>query len=729
MNKLSTSTSPYLLQHAHNPVDWHPWSEEALTKARAENKPIFLSIGYAACHWCHVMAHESFEESDIAAFMNEHFVNIKVDREERPDLDAIYMQATVALTGSGGWPMSVFLTPDLKPFYAGTYFPPVPRYNMPSFKDVLAGIARTWQEGQGEAIRVGDEVSGHLRQALSVNVQSDSSFTPAHLDAAVKSLLESYDWGNGGWGSAPKFPQPMTIEFLLRRARKATENTENSEKKNSMDSVNSVADSIKPAIHALKAMARGGMYDVVGGGFSRYSVDNFWRVPHFEKMLYDNAQLARAYLHAYQITGEDFCKRIVTETLDFIAREMTHPNGGFYSSLDADSEGEEGKFYVWTLDEIRAALKDDSDFFEAAYGVTARGNWEGKTVLQRALDDASLAARFKLDPETIPAKLADCHSKLLSARAARIRPGADDKALTSWNGLMLATFAEAARIVIASPEGAKQSPRELGIAHLHCAERSSGASVVGQHPPRNDMYYNLAARNAEFLLNSLRPSGKLKHSWRDSQTTDEVFLEDYAALILGLLELYQTDFDNKWFTSAKELADEMIELFEDPNGGFFDTAKDGEALLLRPKDIQDNATPSGSALACEALLRLAAFTDEGRYRDLAEKSLGLVVEMSMRYPTAFGRWLSAADFSVGNTKQVAVVYEAGGEDPSELIRIVQSAFRPNTIIAASAYPPPSDAPVLLKDRPLKNGMTTVYVCEGFVCKNPVTSIPEMQELL
>lgn len=679
MNRLADSTSPYLLQHAHNPVDWHPWGEEALNKARAENKPIFLSIGYAACHWCHVMAHESFEDPETAALMNEHFVNIKVDREERPDLDNIYMQATTAMTGSGGWPMSVFLTPDLKPFYTGTYFPPVARYNMPSFKDVLASVVRAWKEEPDKIAQVGNQVLGHLQQALSISKKSETAFSHEMLDAAARALIDSYDWGYGGWGSAPKFPQPMTIEFLLRRHSAGH------------------AEALKPAVHALTAMARGGMYDVVGGGFSRYSVDNFWRVPHFEKMLYDNAQLAHAYLHAWQITKDPFFKQIVFETLDFVEREMTHPDGGFFSSLDADSEGIEGKFYVWTLEEIRELLKDDSEFFEAAYGITEHGNWEGKTVLQRVLDDASLAARFNMDPQTVSGKLAHSHSKLLAARASRVRPGTDDKILTAWNGLMLATIAEASRVF--------------------------------DEPELQTKYAVLATRNAEFLLEALRSQGRLKRSWRDGKATDEIFLEDYASLILGLIELYQTDFNNKWFVAAQELAEEMIELFSDSDAGFFDTSKDGTGLLLRPKDMQDNATPSGNALACEALLKLSAFIDNGTYRDLAEQSLSQASELVLRYPTAFARWLSAADFALGNVKQVAVLYDAGQANVGELIQVVRSAYRPNTLVAASTYPPAEDAPPLLLDRPLKDGKATVYVCEGFVCKHPVTRISALQSLL
>ena len=678
-NHLINENSPYLLQHANNPVNWYPWGEEALNKARTENKPIFLSIGYAACHWCHVMAHESFEDEETAALMNEHFVNIKVDREERPDIDAIYMQATVAMTGSGGWPMSVFLTPELKPFYTGTYFPPVQRYNMPAFKDVLVGIARAYKEEPGEITRVSDQVSNHLQQTFVSESANELTFQREQLTAVTQALNDAYDWGYGGWGQAPKFPQPMTIEFLLRRYAAGDE------------------DALKPAVHVLKAMARGGMYDVVGGGFSRYSVDNFWRVPHFEKMLYDNAQLARAYLHAWQITKDPFFRQIVTETLDFVARELTDPAGGFYSSLDADSEGEEGKFYVWTQEEIREVLNEEADFFEAAYGITPRGNWEGKTVLQRALDDASLAARFKLDPWMVPSRLADSHSRLLAARSSRVRPGTDDKILTAWNGLMLATIGEAAR-------------------------------VLGE-PSLQHKYLLLATRNAEFLLGDLRPGGKLKRSWRQGKVTNEVFLEDYAALILGLIELYQTDFKEQWFADAQELTQEMLDLFSDPNGGFFDTSVDNKEILLRPKDLQDNAVPSGNALACEALLKLSAFTDNGRYRDLAEASLKLVANHALRYPTSFARWLSAADFALANVKQVAVAFPSDREEARELLQTIQAEYRPNLIVAASSYPPSSQAPSLLIDRPLKDSRPTVYVCEGFVCQMPVTSASEVQALL
>ena len=677
-NRLAHENSSYLLQHADNPVNWYPWGKEALEKSKNENKPIFLSIGYAACHWCHVMAHESFEDPVTAALMNEHFVNIKVDREERPDLDSIYMSATQAMTGSGGWPMSVFLTPDLQPFYAGTYFPPVRRYNMPSFREVLGALANTWEHEREKAVDSAERITAHIRSQSSLS-SYELTLTQEDLRVAIQNLLEGYDWGYGGWGDAPKFPQPMTIEFLLRRH------------------IAGDTDALKPAVHALHAMARGGMYDVVGGGFSRYSVDNFWRVPHFEKMLYDNAQLIRAYLHAWQITKEPDFKRIVEETLEFVAREMTHPEGGFYSSLDADSEGEEGKFYVWIADEIKEVLGDEYEFFQTAYGITERGNWEGKTVLQRAVNDATLAARFKLNPKTVPGKLDTCHSRLLTARAKRIRPGTDDKVLTAWNGLMLAAVAEAARVF----DGTEKAKT----------------------------YRKMAIRSGEFLLNNLRTDGQLRRSWRNNKTIDEVFLEDYASLILGLLELYQTDFGNHWFASALELADEMIERFSDLEGGFFDSPSDGEALVFRPKDLQDNAIPSGNALTCEALLKLAAFTDNGTYRDLAENALKTVAEASVRYPTAFARWLSAADFSLGNVKQVAVLGDTEDESFWSLISAVRTEFRPNVVVAASSYPPEKEAPPLLAERPLVNGKPSAYVCEGFVCRQPVTNVIDLQKQL
>lgn len=690
-NHLISENSPYLLQHVHNPVDWYPWGQEALALARAEDKPIFLSIGYAACHWCHVMAHESFEDPETAAIMNEHFINIKVDREQRPDLDSIYMTATMAMTGNGGWPMSVFLTPHLQPFYTGTYFPPTPRYNMPAFRDLLTGIARAWREERGEITRVSEQVTRHLQSAARWG-NTTATITPKLLDDTAEHLRQTYDWGFGGWGGAPKFPQPMTIEFLFRRALHPAAETQKPETRNQF---------IGPALHALNAMARGGMYDVVGGGFARYSVDTLWRVPHFEKMLYDNAQLARAYLHAWQLTGDPFYKRVCTETLNFVLREMTHPNGGFYSSLDADSEHEEGRFYVWTYAELQSALGGQFDFFKAAYEITPAGNWEGKIVLHRAQDDAALAARFDLPAADIADKLAACHAQLLAARAARTRPGADDKALTGWNALMLTAFAEAARA--------------FGGAHKGL--------------PVHEIYYTAAKRNAEFLLGAMRPNGQLRRAWRNGQTSGEVFLEDFAALIHALLDLYQTDFDTRWFGAARQLTGEMLARFDDPHGGFFDTPADGENLLLRPKDYADNATPSGNAMACEALLRLFALTGEPALRQKAEETLGLVAETALRFPTSFARWLTAADLAVETVQQVAVV---GGMDQPEtqaLLSEIRRGYRPRMVAAYSPLPLAGDCPPLLRDRPLINGQPAAYVCVGFVCNLPVTTPAELREQL
>ena len=673
-NHLATSTSPYLLQHAHNPVDWFPWGEEALEKARREDKPIFLSIGYAACHWCHVMAHESFENPETAALMNAHFVSIKVDREERPDLDTIYMSAVVALTGQGGWPMSVFLTPDLQPFYGGTYFPPEPRHGLPAFGELLLALSGAWKGQREEISRVSSQLVAQLVEQSSVS-GSGGSFDPARLDAASQILIDNYDWEAGGWGAAPKFPQSMALDFLLRHHLAGD------------------AEALKPVVHALSAMTRGGMYDVVGGGFSRYSTDKNWRVPHFEKMLYDNAQLALIYLRTWQVTGETSFRRVVEATLEFVAREMLSPEGGFYSSLDADSESVEGKFYVWTLEELRSSLGEEADFFETAYGITDRGNWEGKTVLQRAVDDTNLASRFGLSSGQVIERLAGCHAKLLAIRNTRLRPGTDDKVLTSWNGLMLAAFAEAGRVL------------------------------------NNNQYLEIATRNASFLLTALRPDGKLRRAWRAGQAGMEVFLEDYASLILGLLELYQTDFNNHWFLEAYTLVGEMVERFSDPSGGFFDTPSDAESLLTRPKDLQDNATPSGNALAAEALLKLAAFTERTEWRGQAEKALGLVAEQSALHPTAFGRWLSAADFSLAEVKQVAIIGALSDKRTLTLIGEIRKAYHPNLVVGASPYPPPEKAPALLANRPLVDGKPTAYVCEGFVCQKPVTDLEDFRKQL
>jgi len=675
-NQLINENSPYLLQHANNPVDWYPWGEEALNKARAEDKPIFLSIGYAACHWCHVMEHESFEDPETAALMNENFVSIKVDREERPDLDSIYMQATTAMTGSGGWPMSVFLTPNLHPFYAGTYFPPVRRYNMPAFKDVLQSLAKVWREERDEVDRVSSQVLQHIQPQMLG--PADNTLSPETLEAATKSLLESYDWGYGGWGSAPKFPQPMTIEFLLRRA---------------------LADSLqheqilKASQHVLNAMSRGGMYDVVGGGFARYSVDNFWRTPHFEKMLYDNAQLASVYLHGYLVTGEIMYRWVCEETLDFLLREMTNAQGGFYSSLDADSDGEEGKFYVWTYDEIQNILGPDFEFFKTAYGLTTQGNWEGKTILQRALDDSSLAARFKLDREAVHAKLSECHARLLKVRSSRVRPGTDDKVIVMWNALALTALAEA-----------------------------------GRYLNRKD-YLDAAIRNARFLLDNLYLKDRLLRSWRESQAKHNAYLEDYAAMILALLSLYQSNPDAKWYSTALKLADDMVTHFSDPNGGFFDTRDDHEALLVRPKDIQDNATPSGNALAATALLQLATYGNRSNWRSVAENMLASVQNAILRYPTAFAQWLSAADFAIGPTREVAIVGDLDDDKTQALVRTLWKSYRPQQVSAISAYPPGPGSPALLADRTLIGDQPTAYVCRGFVCLQPVNSSDDMEAQL
>jgi uncharacterized protein YyaL (SSP411 family) len=691
-NRLIGENSPYLLQHAENPVNWFPWGEDALSKAQEEDKPIFLSIGYAACHWCHVMAHESFEDPETARLMNDNFINIKVDREERPDLDNIYMNAVTAMTGQGGWPMSVFLTPDKKPFYGGTYFPPVRRFNMPSFKEVLLTVARLWREDRERVLQSSDEITAHLHKSHTLK-SSDRTLNMELLDQATLRLVQSYDWENGGWGNAPKFPQPMAIEFLLMRA------------------VCGDTLALDTAKHALNAMAKGGMYDIVGGGFSRYSTDSKWLVPHFEKMLYDNAQLAICYLHAYLISGEKHFRLVCEDTLDFLLREMTatgngSPSGGLYSSLDADSEGDEGKFYLWTPEQITRVLNgsqnadktikrdfNHADIFIEAFNVTEDGNFEGRTVLQRVMSDQELAQRFSLDPKKVPKLLGEMRAKLLKARNQRVRPESDDKVLVSWNSLALRAFAEAARYL-----------------------------------DRGD-YLEFGKNLANFLLTELHPDQRLLRSWRAGKAQHNAYLEDYAALILGLIALYQSDPSPRWFVEALLLAEELKENFTDPNGGFYDTRIDHDPLLLRPKEIQDNATPSGNSMAAIALLKLALYTGDGEWRDWAERSLGGVLEFVEKYPLAFSKWLCAIYLAVGPVLEVAIIGDPNQSGMKDLIDELWSKLRPFFLAAISSYPPHPDSPPLLHGRPLLNDLPTAYVCQQFVCQNPVNFTDELTNQL
>ena len=656
-NHLVNETSPYLLQHAENPVDWYPWGEEALQKAQAEDKPIFLSIGYSACHWCHVMAHESFQDERVAAILNEHFVSVKVDREERPDLDHIYMSAVQALAGRGGWPMSVFLTPDGQPFYGGTYFPPTPRYGMPAFVDVLLAVADAWQNRRQELLDGSRQLVASIeREMMVLGGVKRETMQRETLAAAFGNLRRGFNQEHGGWGGAPKFPQPMVLEFLLRYHHTTGD-----------------SDALHMVTHTLDAMVRGGMYDQLGGGFHRYSVDDHWLTPHFEKMLYDNAQLARVYLHACLVTGEPFFRAIAEETLDYVVREMTDSSGGFYSTQDADSEGEEGKFFIWTPDEVRAVLGDQADHFIEVYGVTERGNFEGRNILE---------LKGSLEEREI---LADARRRLFEVREDRVHPGRDDKVLTSWNGLMLAAFAEAGRAL------------------------------------DRDDYRLVAERNADFLLRDLRQeNGRLLRTWKAGEAKLNGYLEDYAYLIEGLLELYQTTFEPRWFVAAQELAETMIAHFQAPDGGFYDTSDDHETLITRPRDLQDNATPSGNAMAVTALLKLAGFTNDWRYGDIAHQALAQAQSLMAQYPLGFGQWLQALAYALSQPKEIAIVGGPEAADTQALLSVVRSGYQPFQVVALgepSAQPP---AVPLLRDRGLLDGQAAAYVCRAFTCQAPVT---------
>jgi uncharacterized protein YyaL (SSP411 family) len=670
-NRLQSETSPYLRQHADNPVDWYPWGEEAFARARAEDKPVLLSVGYSACHWCHVMAHESFEDAPTAALMNARFINVKVDREERPDVDDIYMSAVQALSGRGGWPMTVFLLPDGRPFYGGTYYPPEPRYGMPSFTQVLDAIHDAYANRRGDLLQAAAQLTGTLDRAVLGIGGLERDLTADLLDQSVSRYAQRFDARFGGFDGAPKFPQPMNLEFLLRQYKRTGD-----------------AQTLHMVTHTLEQMARGGIYDQIGGGFARYSTDARWLVPHFEKMLYDNAQLSRVYLHAWQVTGDADFRQIAEEVYDYILREMTAPEGGFYSATDADSEGEEGKFFVWSLDEVEALLGDDAPVAVELYGITRGGNFEGHNILYLPNDAATAAERLGMDGDAFSAAVARIKDALYAARTQRVAPGLDDKVITAWNGLMLASLAEGARI--------------LG---------------------RGD-YQAAALRAGEFIRDRLMTGGdRLLRTYKDGQSKLNGYLEDYAAVIDGFLELYQLTFDDAWFTLARRLADRVLAHFSAGEGGFYDTSDDHEALIVRPRNVQDNAVPSGTGLMHVQLLRLAAYTGDPRYDDAARASLRLLANALREYPHAFGVSASAVDMLVSGVQELALVGDPAGADMQALLDVVSGAYRPNLVVALT----PSDVAAthgvipLLDVRSRRDGRATAYVCQHFACQLPVTA--------
>jgi uncharacterized protein YyaL (SSP411 family) len=664
-NRLAEQTSPYLLQHKDNPVDWYPWGDQALRRAKEEDHPILVSIGYSSCHWCHVMEHESFEDEATAAYMNDHFVCIKVDREERPDVDSIYMQAVQSMTGQGGWPLTVFCDPDGVPFYGGTYFPPESRYGMPSFRQVMEGVVEAWRERRAEIGSAAPRTIQTLDAASSIRPSAEI-LSPKVLDEAERTLALAFDPVNGGFGGAPKFPPASALEFLMSRSAIAGRSAPSGERNREI------------VARTLERMAKGGIYDQIGGGFARYSVDAHWLVPHFEKMLYDNALLARASLHAWQLLGEERFRGVCTETLDWALREMRAPEGGFYSALDADSEGEEGKFYIWTADEVRSLLGDEVEPVIRHWGLDAEPNFEGRANVLHVAGD-------EIDPEL----LARARTKLYEARAQRVWPGLDDKRLTSWNALMISALAD------------------------------TGAALA------RDDYVSAARDCADFILTRLRDErGRLLRTYKDGRASLNAYLEDHAFLAEALLLLYEATFETRWFSEARALADTILERFADPRGGFFTTSDDHERLVTRPKDIQDHPIPSGNSSAAYALLRLAAFTGKREYERPAVDLFRLLQQAAARHPEAFGHLLQALQFHFGPPREVALV----GDPVEPLARVVRSSFRP-TVVMAAKRPDDREAEELiplLAGRDAVDGRPTAYVCENFACQLPVTEPAELE---
>ncbi len=652
MNRLADQTSPYLRQHKDNPVDWYPWSEEAFERAKAEDKPVLLSVGYSACHWCHVMAHESFEDPGVAAVMNELFVNIKVDREERPDVDGIYMEAVQALTGHGGWPMTVFLRPDKRPFYGGTYYPKEPRHGMPGFVQVLQAVREAWDERRGEV----DDQAGRLTEALGHVAEltpSSSAVDRGVLDGAVATLRSMFDSQSGGFGQAPKFPQESSLELLLRASAGGDR-----------------PELLSMVTTTLDAMASGGIYDHLGGGFARYSVDAFWMVPHFEKMLYNQALLGRAYLHAWQLTDDVRYRQVMEETIGYVLRDLRHPDGGLYSAEDADSEGEEGKFYVWRQHEIEDVLgPDEAPAALDWWGVTDAGNFEGANILHRP-------ARGDL---VRPPHIERARERLFEAREGRVRPGLDDKVLTEWNALFLSTLAEAAAAT------------------------------------RNEAWMGQAVQTGEFLLRELRRSadGRWLRAWQDGRANHLGYANDYAALVDAFTRLAEATGQARWIDEARRTADAMLDLFwDEANGGLFTTGKDAEQLITRPKDLFDSALPAANSVAGVALLRLGALVDEVRYTEHADAILRLLAGPLERQPSAFAHLLEAVDMATAGATEIVIT----GDRP-DLVAAVHRRYLPNAVLAwGERYPSP-----LWDGR--AEGMA--YVCKNYACGLPTADVDEL----
>jgi uncharacterized protein YyaL (SSP411 family) len=663
-NRLSRETSPYLLQHAHNPVDWYPWGEEAFDQARREDKPILLSVGYSACHWCHVMAHESFEDPETASLMNRAFVNVKLDREERPDVDAIYMNAVQAMTGQGGWPLTVVMTPDGKPFFGGTYFPPEDRFGRPSFKRIILSLEAAWQSRREEALKSAEQMTRYLGQLSSLPVTA-GGLSQAVLAEALAALAHSFDTSYGGFGGAPKFPPHSVMRFLLRQGGEGRQ----------------------MALYTLDQLASGGIYDHLGGGFARYSVDERWLVPHFEKMLYDNAQLIQRYSEAFALTGQPRYAQVVAKTIEWVRREMLDPSGGFYSALDADSEGEEGKFYLWDEVEFEALVGEDARLAKAYYGVSTMGNFEGRNILHLPHSKEVVAERCGLSLAELDHRLARIKRTLFTAREQRIRPGLDNKILTSWNGLMLAALSDAGRIF-----------------------------------KRQD-YLDLAIANAEFIRRELYRNGRLKHSFKRGEAKIAGLLEDYAYYGLGLLALYRATLSGQWLMLALGLAESIIAHFHDPEGGFFSTADDAEPLLIRPKNYFDSPNPSENAAAAELLLTLARYTGNAEWEALATASVQPLLEAAGRQPSGFGALLCVVQELLEPPREIAIIGDRESEDTQRLLAVLDARPLPHAAIALIEGP--GDPLVarfpFLQGKECLGGKATAYVCERGACRLPVTT--------